>query len=329
MYKILVLLFVAWAAIASDIQYPLTIASDTCHRPLGFSYAWGSFGDEPGQFKNPVAVAVDRDGNVHVTDRENRRIQTFTPQGQYLLEYGNEDNRVMLNPNGIEVGPSGFLYIADTDQHRILRYNAAGQLSGGWQDGDGGDRWRLREPWGVAGWDEGGTGNVYVVDHLTCQILRFQNSGQFIDLWGSSCSSADWLLSAPQDIATYAQHSPFDIYLYIADTGNDRIAKYDYRLNWLKNWGTSGIADGEFKEPSSVATDKNGCVYVADSGNNRIQIFDGEGNFVAKLGGAGELTTPRGLAIGPDSCIYVADTGNQRIAVFCQQHRLYLPNLLR
>ena len=35
-------------------------------------------------------------------------------------------------------------------------------------------------------------------------------------------------------------------------------------------WGTRGLGDGQFKEPTGVAVDSSQNVFVTDSGNDRI-----------------------------------------------------------
>jgi len=49
-----------------------------------FVHSWGSFGEGPGQFINPHALWVMRDGRVVVADRENGRLQVFDPGGALL-----------------------------------------------------------------------------------------------------------------------------------------------------------------------------------------------------------------------------------------------------
>jgi DNA-binding beta-propeller fold protein YncE len=49
--------------------------------------SWGEPGDEPGQFRVPHGIAIDRQGRVYVADRENSRIQRFSPKGVYLDEW--------------------------------------------------------------------------------------------------------------------------------------------------------------------------------------------------------------------------------------------------
>ena len=61
--------------------------------------------------------------------------------------------------------------------------------------------------------------------------------------------------------------------VYVADSDNNRIQKFDSSGTFLAKWGTYGSADGEFDSPFGITTDSSGNVYVADTGNNRIQKF--------------------------------------------------------
>jgi DNA-binding beta-propeller fold protein YncE len=49
--------------------------------------SWGEPGAGPGQFHVPHGIAIDRDGIVYVADRENSRIQLFSPEGDFLREW--------------------------------------------------------------------------------------------------------------------------------------------------------------------------------------------------------------------------------------------------
>jgi sugar lactone lactonase YvrE len=46
--------------------------------------SWGERGTRPGQFNLPHAIVVDRNDNIYVGDRSNRRIQVFDTQGRFL-----------------------------------------------------------------------------------------------------------------------------------------------------------------------------------------------------------------------------------------------------
>ena len=95
--------------------------------------------------------------------------------------------------------------------------------------------------------------------------------------------------------------------VYVADSLNDRIQKFDADGNFLTTWGVYGTAgDGKFSRPGGVATDFAGNVYVVDTGNNRVQKFDSNGVFLSKFGSFG---TANGQFNGPYGIVTDA-TGN-------------------
>lgn len=49
--------------------------------------AWGKKGSAPGEFNIVHSVAVDSRGTVYVSDRENNRIQIFSPTGEFLRQW--------------------------------------------------------------------------------------------------------------------------------------------------------------------------------------------------------------------------------------------------
>ena len=50
-------------------------------------FSWGEPGTGPGEFRLPHAIAIDEDDRVIVADRENSRIQVFSPKGEYMTEW--------------------------------------------------------------------------------------------------------------------------------------------------------------------------------------------------------------------------------------------------
>jgi DNA-binding beta-propeller fold protein YncE len=49
-----------------------------------YQFEWGKPGREPGELNTPHSVQLDSKGIVYVSDRENNRIQMFTPVGKFL-----------------------------------------------------------------------------------------------------------------------------------------------------------------------------------------------------------------------------------------------------
>jgi DNA-binding beta-propeller fold protein YncE len=90
---------------------------------------WGSPGAGPGQFHVPHGIAVARDGTVIVADRENSRLEFFTPEGKFLDEWTE-----IARPCDVAIDPAGNLFVAELG-YRAGMYDgnvaAAGQTTGG------------------------------------------------------------------------------------------------------------------------------------------------------------------------------------------------------
>lgn len=100
--------------------------------------------------------------------------------------------------------------------------------------------------------------------------------------------------------------------IYVADGigTNSRVAKFDKDGRFIKHWGSTGSAPGQFNGVKALAIDAQGNVYVADAGNKRIQVFDAEGTFKTEFGGVG---TPLTMCItrGATPYLYVSHAGDE------------------
>ena len=109
--------------------------------------SWGEPGIEPGQFHLPHSVWVHTDGRVFVCDRENDRIQIFSPDGELLRIWKDDlirpadlyidaDNRVFVAELGVREG-ARFLYgipgaSATPSAPRLSIFDIEGKLLARW-----------------------------------------------------------------------------------------------------------------------------------------------------------------------------------------------------
>jgi hypothetical protein len=114
--------------------------------------SWGERGNGPGQFRIPHAIAVDRNNNVYVGDRTNRRIQVFDTEGRFLRMFsidvpppsgtravnGNTPTGAALAavigaPNSICItpGPNQVLFVGEsTFPGRVFKVSLDGKVLG-------------------------------------------------------------------------------------------------------------------------------------------------------------------------------------------------------
>ena len=114
-------------------------------------------------------------------------------------------------------------------------------------------------------------------------------------------------------------------YMYIVDTDNHRVQKFDQYGNIILSWGGEGTGEGQFKYPKGIVATPGlsfSYIYVVDSYNNRIQKFEDDGTFVRSWGNKGaengQFLHPTGIAIDSNWGVYVVDSGNNRIQIFNQ-----------
>lgn len=131
------------------------------------------------------------------------------------------------------------------------------------------------------------SGDVYVLERG--RILKYDRGGNFLLSWSSPWSQGIEVNQVTHDVYVSGQ--------------DDTITQYTSSGGFVRKWGSSGSAPGQFNRPHGVAVDSaTGNVYVMDTGNARVQIFDAVGSFVSAFthplfdGAAGH---PAGMAFDP------------------------------
>ena len=84
----------------------------------------------PGDFGAPQGVALDKDGNVYVTDTLNNRVEIFDADGNFISLFGKHGDGpgTFARPKGIAVDGDGHIWVADEMEDRLQVFNREGQL---------------------------------------------------------------------------------------------------------------------------------------------------------------------------------------------------------
>ena len=103
-----------------------------------------------------------------------------------------------------------------------------------------------------------------------------------------------------------------DIFVADGHGSNNRIVKYSKDGKFIKAWGKTGYAPGEFRVAHCIAMDKRGRLFVCDRSNARIQIFDQDGKYLARWH---QFGMPSGIAfsVNDEDLIYVFDSESDNV----------------
>jgi sugar lactone lactonase YvrE len=167
-------------------------------------------------------------------------------------------------------------------------------------------------------------GTISVGDVKAQTINQFGADGTYQSSWGEPGKDPGQFDFADPLYPNQYFFSPIsfdsDGNMYVFDSFNDRIQKFNSSGGFVTQWGEPGHGDGQFDIPLGTVDAKSGRVYVADSRNNRVQVFDLDGTFLFGFGaegsGEGQFTEPIAIAFGPDGNVYVGEGRGHRIQVF-------------
>lgn len=298
-----------------------------------FIRKWGSYSSIP----NPKQISITPDGSIYTIDTFDT-LREFNAQGDFIQSLQLKiPERKDFKPLRIAVAPDGSIYAIANRNTRleserltnvVYQFTPQGNFIRSWL------AWSAQPDKSIASDKNFVTasisitadGSIYLSNrlyldrhkrspiNLANNIQQFSAKGVLVREWGSDKSGTkNGQFNTPQGIAVSSDGS-----VYIADTLNDRIQKFNSRGEFISAWGGIGLLDGH-----GIASAPNGTVYVADTANHRVQQFTLQGDFIRKWGkegtDQGEFLEPRAISIGLDGSVYVADREYDHIHHFTSQ----------
>jgi len=257
--------------------------------------ALGERGSGNGQFIEPSGIAIDSGGFIYVSDMQNHRIQKFNTEMEYITQWtGEVFSSGYFSPYAAAIDSEDNLYVIDISNDCVQKFTSDGEFITAF----GGEY--LGHPSGIA---INSQNKIYIVNMYDPEpIYIFNSDGELISHWSNGFGDLPGQFAYPESVAIDSADN-----VYISDTYNQRVQKFDSYGNYLTSWGESISTLGEFNSPEGMTIDDNNNILIADSRNNRIQKFTLDGTFIESWGLENQFNTPRDIASDEYGFYYVAD----------------------
>jgi ABC-type multidrug transport system ATPase subunit/sugar lactone lactonase YvrE len=253
---------------------------------------------------SPRAVHVGLKQEIFVLDNAGR-VLVYDSEGKLHRQWWMPDY-AEGRPEKICQFRDGRLAVADTHYHRVVFFDADGELLS-MHGRLGRDPGEFIYPVAVV---EDDSENYYVCEYgSNDRVQKFDKQGNFLLQFGGF-GTEKGEFQRPSGIVWLAGR------VYVVDAFNSRIQVFSDRGEFL-----AILADGNqsaaLNYPYDIAADEGGDLFVVEYGAGRVSKFDCSGRLLGRYGttgpGEGQFSTPWGIALDRQSRLYIADTGNRRL----------------
>mgnify|MGYP001501912548 CR=1 FL=1 len=265
----------------------------------------------------PRNLAIGQNGDLFVVDTGQSRILKLDAQGKQLAVFGSRTPEEQVPPApgtfnepwGIALDEDGFIYVADTWNHRIQKFDPTGNFVLEWGNAGVSAEGSMNF-WGPRGVAVAGN-RVYVTDTGNRRVAVFSTGGQFLLDFDQGGEAA---LDEPVGLAVHEQH------VYVADTWNQRVAVFSTAGQFLSSWPVETWGSASLDNKPYLAVSPEGDVFISDPEGFRVIEFSPDGKPLAVLGISQEmnetLILPNGIALDRQGRVWIVDSGNARILAY-------------
>jgi hypothetical protein len=212
----------------------------------------------------------------------------------------------LSGPLGMSADPQGNLFIADTGNNRIIKFDIeTGECheTGGFGFKDE-EFDRPVDVWAANGLD------VWVADYNNRRVKRYDKDLNFVASF-SSDPAYDVTLQFGYPVAVTLS---LQGEMFLADHEFNRLLRFDIFGAPKASFGDFSSGAGQMERPAKLLTTRSGEIWASDSLLHAVMCYDAYGNFLGQIG-SNSLARPSGMAEWRDQ-ILVTDGELRRIFVF-------------
>jgi len=257
------------------IQFLRTFSSDKDVKPKTSGFMKFVVGSEvvPEQIVKPYGATIIS-GQIMVCDIGRACVDVLDLEGKTFQRVGNGQQGPLKKPANIAVDKDGVRYVVDTGHKTVMAYSSDWSFVRSYGDPE------KIDPSDIVVFDD----DLYVCDieHGQVAVLDKKTGSEKRRIGQKGSDEGE--LFMPSNIAVDADGN-----VYVSDTGNARVLKYDPRGRYAKQVGARGTSPGQFVRPKGIAVDRERQLYVVDAAFENVQIFDPDGNLLLFFGGPGNV----------------------------------------
>ncbi len=231
------------------------------------------------------------DGKIYVADSRAHALAVFDLKARKFSVIEGAGAGRMQRPINVSIEADGTKYVTDTGRNQVLVYDRADRFVAAF-----GEKGEFKPVDSQVIGDR-----LYIADieHHEVRVLD-KRSGKLLFKLGKSGSADEGSLFQPTNLAL-----THDGNLCVVETGNFRVSCFTPEGKFVRRFGESGQAPGQFARPKGIAVDRAGRIYVGDAAFQNVQIFDNTARVLMAFGqpsdGSQGLNLPAGISIDYDN----------------------------